>query len=129
MKKFLKGMLRAMNEQPPFQAIDLDEEKASREEVREQSAPSQVKNHADNAKRNAEFWDMVHINLGHAHMAAGKALMRPCTHLQAAQCEAFEKAINFCELIIDEKALKKAQEKYRTENFFEIFKQLPAIGL
>lgn len=127
MKNFLKGMLRAMNEQPPFQAIDLDEEKASREEVREQYAPSQVKNHADNAKRNAEFWDMVHVNLGHAHVQAVEAIMHGSAN--PFLCEAYSKTLNFCNLITQEDMLKRAQEKYGTENFFEIFKQLPTIGL
>lgn len=125
MKNFLKGLLRTINEQPPFQAIDLDEKSTLREDVAKQS--SQVSNQADNTERNAQFWDMVHRNLGYANLHAGEAMMDGSANLYFY--EAFAKALNFCNLIVQEDMLKRAQEKYGTENFYEIFKQLPTIGV
>lgn len=79
----------------------------------------------DKAKRNAEFWDMVHLNAGHAHLAAGNMWMKSCGMSEAADRAAYSKALNFMQLIIGTNGeLERAKEKFHTDDMFQIFRNL-----
>lgn len=79
----------------------------------------------DKAKRNAEFWDMVHLNAGNAHLAAGNMWAKSCGMLEAADRAAYSKALNFMQLIIGTNGeLERAKEKFHTDDMFQIFRNL-----
>lgn len=79
----------------------------------------------DEAKRNADFWNMVHGRAGDAHLAAGKTWMVPCSGLTAIDRVAFSKALNYLQLIIGTNGeLNRAKEKFHTDDMFQIFRML-----
>ena len=79
----------------------------------------------DEAKRNADFWNMTHGRMGEAHLAAGKMWMKSCGMMEAADREAFSKALNFMRLIIGtDGEMERAKEKFHTDDMFQIFRML-----
>lgn len=99
-------------------------------EAQTRKAPVQSKKtNPDDAKRNADFWNMVHVNSAHAFLSYGDAYMRSCTEFEAIDRDEFGNALAFLKLVIGTNGeMEKAKEKYHTDNMFQIFRTIRQKG-
>ena len=127
-KSFFSRIFGTRNKQP-------QERKELREETQESETPKTHAPCVDEVKRNADFWNMVHSNMGKAHLDAGNTIMASMGHampnattfpktLIALHLDAFQNAVKFAQMLTKEGKYEAMAKKYGTDNLFELFVQM-----